>query len=71
MHAVTPKSVAKTFKDFATFNSPEHKGYLNKISLNEHNAAIWYPRVFEYRMRLNIHSYSVYNDNTLRVTYEV
>lgn len=57
--------------DSATFHSPEHKAYFNKLTLNEQNAEIWYPRLFEDRMRLDIHSYSVFKDNTLRVTYQV
>lgn len=68
---VTPKSLAKTMSDFATFHSPEHKAYLDKLGLNEQNAGIWYPRLFEDRMRLDIHSFSVFPDNTLRVTYQV
>jgi len=67
----TPRSIAKCVLDCASFNSPEHMAYLALIGFNINNVDVWFPRVIEDRIRVEIHSYQVLNDDTLRITYEI
>lgn len=66
----TPISLAKCVSDCASFNSPEHMASLALIGFNINNVDVWLPRVFEDRIRVEIHFYPVFNDDTPRITYE-
>jgi len=68
---VEARSLTKMLMGYGSFNAPEHLLYLLLIGFTLLNVTDWLPRIFEDRIRLPVHSYSVNANKNLRAVYEV
>ena len=67
----TEKSLGKHLSNSVSFNSPSHKYLLSLLGLNDSNAKDWHLEIFQDHCFLNVHTFEVFSNRTLRVTYEI